>query len=156
MSRPMLRAASTLALATALVAAPAAGQTLYKLVDRNGKVTYADSPPKDFDGKVTRIDVDPKANTATLPRAPAEGFGDRGPARSAEDPVRAAREKLDAARKALADARDNPGEGDITRVGKKGGGTRPEPSEDYRQRLERLEKNVREAEEELAKAQRGR
>jgi len=33
-------------------------QVVWKLVDKKGKVTYADkAPPKDYDGKVTRIEV---------------------------------------------------------------------------------------------------
>ena len=42
-------------------------QVVWKLVDKKGKVTYADkAPAKDYDGKVTRIEVDLKANRATL------------------------------------------------------------------------------------------
>src|SRR5512134_1167405 len=92
-----------------LLAGAADAQTLYKLIDKNGKVTYSEKPPKDFDGKVIRMDIDPKANTATLPKA---GSGPR-PETEAEkiirrptpgpvvraDPVQTAREKLEAARK---------------------------------------------------------
>jgi hypothetical protein len=135
--------------------ADASAQTLYKLVDKNGKVTYSEKPPKDFDGKVIRMDIDPNANTATLPKPtvrPEPEAARRAPAAGA-GAVEAAREKVDAARKALQDARDNPGEGDIQRLGKKGGGTRPVESEEYRKRLATLEENVRKAEEELKVAQ---
>ena len=35
----------------ALAASGASAQTLYKLIDKDGKVTYSEKPPKDFDGK---------------------------------------------------------------------------------------------------------
>ena len=128
----------------------ASAQTLYKLIDRNGKVTYAEKPPKDFDGKVIRIDVDPNANTATLPK-PTGPLLD--PARGASDErVKSAQDKLDAAKKAYQQALDNPGDGDVTYIGNKGGGTRAVPSEEYAKRLATLEKAVKEAEEEVKRA----
>ena len=142
-----------LAVALAAFALGASAQTLYKLIDRNGKVTYAEKPPKDFDGKVIRMDVDPNANTATLPK-PTVPLVD--PSRDASNErVKSAREKLEAAKKALQEARDNPGEGDVERVGNKGGGARPVPSEEYSKRLSKLEEAVKEAEEELKRAERG-
>lgn len=152
------RAAGLAAIALCAAAFAADAQTLYKLIAKDGKVTYVQDPPKNFDGQVIRIDVDPKANTATLPKPPAaQPAGDRRALQAAaDDKVRAAREKLDAARKALADARDNPAEGDIARMGKKGGGTRPVPTEDYQRRLDKLERAVKDAEEELQKAERAR
>ena len=150
--RPALAAAFALAMATG-----AMGQTLYKLIDKNGKVTYSESPPKDFDGKVIRMDIDPNANSATLPqgsRMREEGAAAKNAA--ADDAVRAARQKLENARKALADARDNPAEEDVSRVGKKGGGARAVPTEDFQRRIDKLERDVKDAEEDLQKAQRGR
>lgn len=149
---------SRLAAAFALLASLGAfGQTLYKLVDKNGKVTYSESPPRNFDGKVIRMDIDPNANTATMPKGSAlreEGAAAKNA--TADDAVRSARQKVENAKKALADARDNPGEGDVARIGNKGGGTRAQPSEDYQRRLEKLEKDVKDAQEDLQKAQRGR
>ena len=150
--RSALAAVITLAASTGALA-----QTLYKLVDKNGKVTYSESPPKDFDGKVIRLDIDPNANTATMPKGSAlreEGAAAKNA--SADDAVRSARQRVENAKKALADARENPGEGDVTRIGNKGGGTRPQPSEDYQRRLEKLEKDLKDAEDDLQKAQRGR
>jgi hypothetical protein len=46
-----------LALAAAL-AWPAAAQTLYKLVDRQGRVTYSDRAPGHFEGTVTTLEAD--------------------------------------------------------------------------------------------------
>src|SRR5205085_5104736 len=100
-----------LAVALAAFALGASAQTLYKLIDRNGKVTYAEKPPKDFDGKVIRMDVDPNANTATLPK-PTVPLVD--PSRDASNErVKFEREKLEAAKKAIQEARDNPGESDV-------------------------------------------
>jgi hypothetical protein len=137
----------------AAVAATASAQTLYKLIDRNGKVTYAEKPPKDFDGKVIRIDLDPNANTATLPK-PTGPLLD--PARSApDDRAKAAREKLEAAKKAYQEAKDSPGADDLKFIGNKAGGTRPVPNEEYAKRLSTLEQAVKDAEEEVKRAERG-
>ena len=130
-------------------------QTLYKLIDKNGKVTYSEKPPKDFDGKVIRLDIDPNANTATLPR-PAAPAGGAGRADSATpDRHTAARERAEAARKAYEDALNNPGEGEVTRAGNVGGGTRPVFSEAYSKRLADLEQAAKEAEDDLKRAERG-
>ena len=148
---------SALAMAIALGASGALAQTLYKLIDKNGKITYSESAPKDFDGKVIRMDIDPNANTATMPKGSVlkeEGAAAKNA--SAEDSVRAARQRLENAKKALADARENPGVTDIEHIGKKGGGARPQPTEEYQRRLEKLEGDVKAAEEALEKAQRSR
>ena len=154
--RPLSLAAS-FALGAALFATLAAAQTMYKLIDKNGKVTYSESPPKDFDGKVIRMDIDPNANTATLPKytpPPAKAEAPRASAGGGSpDKVQLARDKLEAAKKALQDATDNPRETDIQRMGIKGGGTRPVPTEEYQKRLENLAENVKRAEEELRIAQ---
>lgn len=145
-----VRPARILATAACVFAAGLAGaQTLYKLIDKNGKVTYSESAPKDFDGKVIRIDIDPNRNSATLPPVPRGGVK---PAPGNEERVRESKDKLERARKALADAREHPGEDDVQRVGKVGGGARPVPSDAYRQRLADLERAVKEAEDELEKS----
>jgi hypothetical protein len=152
--RPLV---ASVAIVLVAISTGAFAQTLYKLIGKDGKITYSESPPKNFDGKVIRLDVDPNANTATLPKGSAlreDGAGAK--AASADDAVRGARSRLESAKKALADARENPGEGDVSRVGNKGGGTRPQPTEVYQRRLQQLEKDVKDAEEELQKAQRGR
>lgn len=150
----------SLAAALALLAASPSlyAQTLYKLIGKDGKVTYAEKPPKDFDGKVIRMDIDPKANTATLPEGSRlqERSEASKSAAARDDQLKAARARVDAARQALDDARAHPGEGDIARVGKKGGGTRPVPTEDYQQRLAKLERDLKDAEDALLKLERGR
>jgi len=149
----------SLAAAIALLAAPCVdAQTLYKLIGKDGKVTYSEKPPKDFDGKVIRMDIDPKANTATLPEGSRlrEASEASKSAAARDDQLKAARARVDAARKALEEARANPGEGDIARMGIKGGGTRPVPTEDYQRRLEQLERDVKDAEDALQKLERER
>ncbi len=154
-------------LAAALFCAGASAETLYKLIDKNGKVTYSESRPKTFDGQVIAIDINPNANTATLEKPPPKSVGEAGGARSRgevkspgkmdeEARLAQARERLDAARKALQEATDNPQEGDMVMVGKVGGGVRNIPSEAYQQRLDRLEAEVRIAQEDLRRAEQGR
>jgi hypothetical protein len=162
--KPIAAAAALACLA--FVASEATAQvTLYKLIDKTGKVTYVETPPKDYDGKVIRLDIDPNANTATLPTGPREGVTPReerrsGPqergARDAASRLQLAQDRLDAARKALADAQDNPGEQDVQWVGNKSGGVRRVPTETYTRRLEALQQAVKEAEADVLRAEQGR
>ena len=157
------RYAFPLCFAIVFGAADAAAQTLYKLIDKNGKITYSEKPPKDFDGKVVPMNIDPNANTASLPKLKLEDKGADGPAAKADRPakkgsgdkVKDARDNLAAARKAYQDAADNPGENDVTRVGNMKGGARPVPTESYQARLTGLEAAVKAAEEELKRAEGG-
>jgi hypothetical protein len=136
--------ALTLALAGVCLAFAAPAQTLYKLIDKNGKVTYSNEEPKDFDGKVIRIEVDPKANTATLPK-----YQPAAPASRASGDTRALQEKVAERRAALEKAKNNPGDDDVQWVGNAGGGTRAVPTEAYKHRLAELERSLKEAEDEL-------
>ena len=139
--------ARALVLFAACAALAASAQTVYKLIDKNGKVTYSNEPPKDFDGKVIRIDVNPHANTATLPKY-------QPPAAAPPAPdVGALREKVAERRAALEKAKNNPGEEDVQWVGNVGGGTRAVPTEAYKRRLAELERSLKEAEDELHAAQ---
>ena len=62
-----VRKAVIVGMLVALVPGMVAAQTtLYKLIDKNGKVTYSDSPPKNFDGQVIPVDIDTKRNSATI------------------------------------------------------------------------------------------
>ena len=147
----------------ALFSAAAAAETLYKLIDKNGKVTYSEEKPKSFDGQVIRLDIDPNANTATLekPQPPAPGANrplGEAPAGVRPEDVRVsrARVRLEAAQKALQDARDNPQEGDVMRIGKVGGGARSAPSDAYQQRLDGLDADVKNAQDELRRAEQAR
>lgn len=157
-----LAATATLAALVLMLAPEAFAQTLYKLVDKEGKVTYSNEPPKNFQGTVTKIEVDPKANRMVAPKGrDGQTIGEelqekREAARASEQSkVSAARAKLEAARKAYEQARDNPGEADVRRLGTAGGGSRPVFTDDYQARLDKLEAAVRQAEEELRRAERG-
>jgi hypothetical protein len=158
-----MNAHNAIAVAALLALVPGiagAQTTLYKLIDKNGKVTYADTPPKNFDGQVIPVEIDTKRNSATITTpgtaAGVKAIDEKQAAEAlASDRVKAAESKLEAAKKALADARENPGEADVNRVGNAGGGTRPVPTEAYEKRLAGLEEAVRVAEAELRQA-RGR
>lgn len=155
---------ATWTLGLCLVSASAIAETLYKLIDSNGKVTYSEKPPKEFNGKVIRLDIDPNANTATLPKPPSKGDNARPESEAAKiihrpaagiDPrVRAERSKLEAARKELADAQGREEEGDFTLIRNAGGGVRRVPTEQYTARVSALEKAVKDAEQSLAIAER--
>lgn len=142
-----------LAMAACFLALPALSQTLYKLVSPDGKVTYSNEEPKDFKGTVTRITVDPNANTATMPKftpgSPAAAGGAAEPARAPT-----AKEKAEKLRKDLEFARANPGPDDVARVGNVGGGTRPVPTEAYARRLAAMEAELAEAEAEVRRGNR--
>ena len=148
-----------LALGLALSAGVSAQTTLYKLIYPNGKVEYSEKPPKDFPGKVIPLNVNPDANTAQLPKPAATG-GETGSGRpTAVDTerranrVKDAQARLESARQALKNAQDNPGDGDVSRVGKVGGGARPVFSDSYRDRLQHLEQAVKDAEDEVKRVE---
>jgi len=94
-------------------AAQASAQILYKLVDRDGRVTYSDREPKNHDGTVTRIEQDtaptlvPQGKTVTAKPAEAAAPGmaeNRNKSREALDKkVREAQARVDAARAAKAE-----------------------------------------------------
>ena len=139
----------------AAFAAAASAQTLYKLIDKNGKITYSESQPKpgEFDGQVVPMNIDPNANRATLPK-PAEGAFKSDANALPPREVLEARNKLAIAQRKLAEARNNPSEGDMIRQGSVGGaGARLVPSEGYTQRLADLEKDVQTAQEEVQRVE---
>ncbi len=143
---------TTIAALFAAACLAADAQTLYKLIDKNGKVTYSEEKPKEFDGKVIRLDIDTNATTVTLPKPPPGGFGaaasreQASPAAQAKARLEGAQDRLERAKAALQNAKDNPGPNDFEHVGKVGGGTRPVASESYLQRISQLEQEVRSAE----------
>jgi len=159
---PRRQASLLFATLAVLFAAPADAQTLYKLIDKNGKITYSETRPKEFEGQVIPLDIDPSRNTATMPKYQAPANAPKGsgqplpPSAPNRDAIAYARERVDSARKALADAKENPGEGDMRHIGTAGGGTRPVPTPEFEKRLERLQEDVRKAEEHLAKLEQTR
>ena len=126
------------ALAQASGSATAVGpvMTLYKLIDRNGKVEV--------------IEVDMGANTATMPKFVP-------PARSTVAKRQAQANKVDELKERLAqlqaerdEAINRPGDEDIQRIGIVGGRTRPVPTEEYLKRLADLEAKIKATEDELS------
>jgi hypothetical protein len=144
-----------LAAIAALGVGAANAQTLYKLVDKNGKVTYSENAPKpgEFDGQVIRIDVNPNQNTAILPKPGPRNTATEAERAAQSTNLKSAREKLEAAKAALAQAQENPSPEEVTRVGTTKGFTRPVESDEYKARLAKLEGDVKQAEEELRRAE---
>lgn len=111
------RVAGLVFLVAALLPVQALAQTLYKLVDKAGKVSYADRVPKGFEGEVTPISIDPATNAASpirvapAPQRPEDAPRDRNTERrDARAKFTAALEraqaKVAAAKKALAEGVD--------------------------------------------------
>ena len=136
-----------------LLTGSATAQTLFKLIDKNGKITYSESEPKpgEFDGQVIRMDIDPNANRATLPKPPEGAFKSQDALPPRE--VLEARNKLAIAQRKLAEARNNPGENDMQRMGSVGGGARLVETDAYKQRLADLENDVKAAAQEVQRVE---
>jgi hypothetical protein len=135
-------------------------EVLYKLVDKNGKVAYSQSVPADFDGQVVRIEI--KATTNTEPPTPT-GKADKGVRTQTEneriirrrppsndDAMEAARLRVQAAQAAFESARDNSKAEDWQYTVNH----RRYPKPEYGARLDRLEQDVKLAEEALHKLER--
>jgi hypothetical protein len=148
--------------AAAVASGEASAETLYKLVAPNGKVTYVQDPPKNFDGKVIKLEIDTNANTAAGRRQTSSADTNEAIIHSNKteasrlSKIQEAQAKAQAARKAYETARDNPGEGDVRRVGNVGGGTRPVFSEEYQKKLDALEAQMKQAQAELERLESGR
>jgi len=135
-------------------------QVVYRLVDKKGKTTYADKAPgKEFQGKVTRIEVDLNANVATLKSlgessAPLVRLPLTDPELKrvkADAELARAIEALEAAKKARQDGKD-PTEEETQFIGKVGGGARPVPTAAYETRIRKLDEAVKTAEAEVDRA----
>ena len=133
---------------------------LYKLVDKNGKVTYAERSLGLRPGDARRHRSN--RNTATHETASVDTESGRRAAppsaRAAtearrERRIEEAKKRLDDAKLALADAMNNPSDDDIMRMGNVRGGTRAVWSDSYKARVESLEAQLQAAEEALAKAE---
>lgn len=136
-------------------------QTLYKHVDKDGKVTYSDKPPKEGDGgKASKVTVDTSANVTKHVNKDSKGnaqkFSDvkaRGDARIAlrdklQADIKVAEKTLEDAKKALEDGRQPlPGE-------TRGGVNVPmQRSPEYYERVAKLEEAVKTAEANIKKAE---
>jgi type IV secretory pathway VirB10-like protein len=185
--------AAIVALAIAGASGIATAQTFYRWTDAKGMVQYSDVPPKNFNGEVTRVEIEPSRAVSPAVRAPEPRPA--APAAEAKPPediaakrratreqlearLERAREKLDAAKKAREDgeALEDDERQVIQQRAATGGqhGMAPRsncrveqapngakwlmcptsvPNQDYFDRIERLDANLRKAEEELAAAQ---
>ena len=135
--------------------AAAAEQTLYKHVDKNGKVTYSDKVPKEGE-QASKVVVDPTANIVKMQTKDSSGkeqkFADikaRGDARAAlreklQKDVTTSEEALEKAKKALESGRDPVG-GETRIVVRKGGNSVIRLPE-YYNRIAGLEKAIKKAE----------
>lgn len=143
------------ALVAALSCGIAAAQvmTLYKLIDRNGKITYSEEKPKEFDGKVVAIEVDMGSNRATMPKYTPQTSSQVAAKKAQENRLEKAKNTLAQRKGELEDAINNPREEDIGRMGTVGGFARPVPTEAYLKRLAEMEAKVKAAEDELRAAE---
>ncbi len=140
--------------------APAKVEVIYKLIAKDGKVTYAQSAPKDYPGRVVKLEIDPRANSAVFPKPnerpqylkPRALTPQEARRLDTENAKVQAQDALDEAKKALKDGQE-PLEGELDWMGKKGGGARPVPTEAYQKRIKALEDAVKQAEENLDRAQ---
>ena len=113
--RPRLRAL-LFGLAAVLAAPAGAQKILYKLIDRQGRVIYTDSVPKNFDGTVTPLEPVTESNVVPSAKPPEDAARAKAPpginetrrqAREAlDEKLRAAQAKAEAARKAKAEGAD--------------------------------------------------
>ena len=151
----------------ALAAVGASAQTLYRYVDKDGKVTYTDVPPgkrADKDGQKVEeassreIKVDPNVNRmdgvkpevlqAMKDRESKVAKTENEKEAVAADNAETAKGKLTAAKKALADGKD-PKDDEWMTVGN----GRRVPSEAFSSRIKKLEDDVKDAEKALANAE---
>ena len=138
----------------------ASAQTIYKHVDKDGKVTYTDEAPSK-EQAAQKVDIDTERNIAKpLGSRPAQAkeSADRQLKRHAdaeathEKEVEQARVKLELAKEELANGRE-PQEDDWKTVGAQAGRPARILNEAYFERVKQLEEAVKQAEEELGKAQ---
>ena len=128
-------------------------ETVYRRVDAQGNVSFSEEPPAEGEQGVEAIDVNPNQNVLSpeqfreLPLTADEAM-QRQRVKKVErdaankiDPVVKAQEALDEARQALAEG-EVVQQGDF--MGKAGGGVRP--SSQRLERIERLQKQVKDAE----------
>jgi hypothetical protein len=145
------------------VGTPAPAQTIYKLIDKNGKVSYSDTKPKYFDGQVIPLGIDPDANIAVSPK----GVGTEGtPAKSpyatqvennrsaAVDRLQQAQDAYKAAKDAVEKGKD-PLEDEWQTLTSAAGGGRRAPGESYYARQTSLAEALKRAEKDLEDAERG-
>jgi hypothetical protein len=102
---------STSALAQA--PSPTPPQTLFKLIAKDGRITYSDHAPKNFDGQVIRLEPDtasnvmpsnrPRGQSPSTTTGSSHGANRAANRESLEKALRAAQAKVEAARQAKAE-----------------------------------------------------
>jgi hypothetical protein len=161
-----MRSSIALAFVFAFAASDVSAAVLYKLTDNRGRVTYVDALPKDFAGTVQRMNIDTAEHVITLQepavrslrtQAENEAIIRRLPVPNpSEEQVRVARLKAAAARAALESAQNNSTPDDWIYFGPGNPvGMRRAPRPEFQARLESLERDVQQAEDEVRAAERG-
>jgi hypothetical protein len=134
-------------------------QTVYKQVDKDGKVTYTDKPPSK-EQAAQKVDIDTERNVAkplgSKPVQAKESVDSQLKRRADTDAAREkeveqARAKLDLANEELAKGKE-PQDEDWMTVGVQSGKSARHLNEAYFERVKRLEAAVRQAEDELDNA----
>jgi len=146
--------------ALSLAGTPALAQTIYKLIDKNGRITFTDTAPKNFEGQVIPIEIDTRANIAQPPKIPPGGSPPMSPYETQRELTRnetrlrlnQARDRYNAAKDALEQGKD-PQEGEWQTLVQQGGGGRRVPNESFFERQKMLEANLQAAERALAEAE---
>lgn len=144
----------------ALTAVPSLADEIYKIVDKDGKVTYSSELPQSTsDVDITGLDIDPDANVIKPESSQAaerlkQEYNQRYPNNNSgkdQQKVESYKQKLTAAKQAVNLAKKAITEGKTVApgdfIGKSGGGVRP--SLQRQSRLESLNKNLESAEENL-------
>jgi hypothetical protein len=160
----IMRTFSVLLVATMVAASgQAMSQTVYKHIDKDGKVYYSDKPPAKDDPKGKKIDVDTKRNVIP-PLARKSGETKSGDEERVEQRLNTQNQlmaELEAAKALVAQAKEaleagkTPQEEDWTTVGggQRGQAARRMLNENYHDRVAGLERALAKAEAELAKAE---
>ena len=145
----------------ALAGTPALAQTIYKLIDKNGKVTYSDSAPKNYDGQVIPVEIDTRSNVAQPPKIPPGGSPPISPYAAQKELARneamlrlnQARDRFNAAKEAFDGGKDPQTDEYQTLVQQGGGGGRRVPNDSYYERQKALEESYKKAERDLSEAE---
>lgn len=149
-----------LVVALSFAGMPALAQTIYKLIDKNGRVTFTDTAPKNFEGQVTPIEIDTRANIAQPPKIPPGGSPPMSPYATQRELTRneavvrlnQARDRYNAAKDALEQGKEVQPDEFQTLVAQGGVGRRV-PNASYFERQKSLEATLQQAERELGEAE---
>jgi hypothetical protein len=153
-----LPAAALVVVSTQLVAQP-----VYKVVGKDGKVTYTNEMPPNVDGvKVNQVSIPAGGNAVAAVKSSKDPPNEhetvirrRVPKPTkAESEVEAATRRLEEAKRALEAARQSASPDEWIYMNRPGIGRRRAPRPEYEERLKRMESDVSVAQEQLAEAER--